>query len=48
MFPAIDLGALERYRVPVEWKGGLSAIDPREREAIPFSRPETEAATAAI
>src|SRR5947208_717186 len=28
-------------------KGGLSDVDPREREAIPFSRPETEAATAA-
>jgi PPK2 family polyphosphate:nucleotide phosphotransferase len=47
MFPAIDLGALERYRVPVEWKGGLSDVDPRERDAIPSSRPETEAATAA-
>jgi PPK2 family polyphosphate:nucleotide phosphotransferase len=47
MFPAIDLGALERYRVPVEWKGGLSDVDPRERKAMPFSRPETEAATAA-
>src|ERR1700760_759119 len=46
MFPAIDLSALERYRVPVEWEGGLSDVDPREREAIPFSRPETEAATA--
>src|ERR1700760_3385691 len=47
MFPAIDLSALERYRVPVEWEGGLSDVDPREREAIPFSRPETEAAMAA-
>jgi PPK2 family polyphosphate:nucleotide phosphotransferase len=47
MFPAINLGALERYRVPVEWKGELSDIDPRDREAIPFSRPETEAATVA-
>jgi PPK2 family polyphosphate:nucleotide phosphotransferase len=47
MFPAIHLGALERYRVPVEWKGALSDVDPREREAIPFPRPETEAATAA-
>jgi polyphosphate kinase 2 (PPK2 family) len=47
MFSAINLGALERYRVPVEWKGGLSDVEPREREAIPFSRPETEAATAA-
>jgi PPK2 family polyphosphate:nucleotide phosphotransferase len=47
MFPAIHLGVLERYRVPVEWKGGLSDVDPREREAMPFSRPETEAATAA-
>jgi PPK2 family polyphosphate:nucleotide phosphotransferase len=47
MFPAIHLGALERYRVPVEWNGRLSDVDPREREAIPFSRPETEAGTAA-
>ena len=47
MFSAINLGALERYRVPVDWKGGLSHVDPREREAIPFSRHETEAATAA-
>jgi PPK2 family polyphosphate:nucleotide phosphotransferase len=43
----INLGALERYRVPVNWKGELSDIDPWDREAIPFSRPETEAATAA-
>ena len=47
MFPAAKLGPLERYRVPVEWKGGLSNIAPRDREAIPFPRPETEAATAA-
>ena len=47
MFPAINLGPLERYRVPVEWSGELSDIDPRDREAIPVSRPETEAATAA-
>jgi PPK2 family polyphosphate:nucleotide phosphotransferase len=47
MFPTINLGALERYRVRVEWKGELSDIDPGEREAIPFSRSETEAATAA-
>jgi polyphosphate kinase 2 (PPK2 family) len=47
MFPAAKLGPLERYRVPVEWKGGLSDIEPRDREAIPFPRPETEAATAA-
>jgi PPK2 family polyphosphate:nucleotide phosphotransferase len=46
MFPAINLGALERYRVPVEWKGELSDIDPRDRDAIPFPRPETEAVTA--
>jgi len=47
MFPATDLGALERYRVPVAWKGELSTFDPRDREAIPFPRSETEAATAA-
>ena len=47
MFPATNRGALERYRIPIEWKGELSEIDPRDREAIPFTRPETEAATAA-
>jgi PPK2 family polyphosphate:nucleotide phosphotransferase len=47
MFPAINLGALERYRVPVNWKGELSDVDPRDREATPFPRPETEAATEA-
>jgi hypothetical protein len=47
MFPATNLGALERYRVPVAWKGELSTFDPRDREAIPFPRSETEAATAA-
>src|SRR5258708_20283747 len=47
MFPAINFGALERYRVPADWKGKLADIDPRDREAIPFPRPETEAATAA-
>jgi hypothetical protein len=47
VFPAINLGALERYRVPVNWKGEVSDVDPRDREAIPFPRPETEAATGA-
>ena len=47
MFPAINLGALKHYRVPAEWKGELSDVDPRDREAIPFPQPETEAATAA-
>ena len=47
MFPAINFGALERYRVPADWKGRLADIDPRDREAIPFPRPETEAAMAA-
>jgi polyphosphate kinase 2 (PPK2 family) len=47
MFPAINLGVLERYRVPVNWEGALSDVDPRDREAIPFPRPETEAATGA-
>lgn len=47
MFPAINLGVLERYRVPVDWRGKLTEIDPRDREAIPFHRQETEAATAA-
>jgi len=47
MFPTTNLGALERYRVPTDWKGELSNIDPHDREAIPFPRPEAEAATAA-
>jgi PPK2 family polyphosphate:nucleotide phosphotransferase len=47
MFPAINLGALERYRVPADWKGNLADIDPRDREAIPFPRQEAEADTAA-
>ena len=47
MFPAANLGLLERYRVPVDWKVELSKIDPRNREAIPFPRLETEAATVA-
>jgi PPK2 family polyphosphate:nucleotide phosphotransferase len=46
MFPAINLGPLERYRVPADWKGELTDIDPGDRAAIPFRRPETEAATA--
>ncbi|HEX3521511.1 MAG TPA: PPK2 family polyphosphate kinase [Stellaceae bacterium] len=47
MLPTANLGALERYRVPTDWKGALSDIDPHDREAIPFPRPEAEAATAA-
>src|SRR5437588_7484909 len=47
MFPTTNLGALERYRVPTDWKGRLSDIDPHDREAIPFPRPEAEAASAA-
>jgi hypothetical protein len=47
MFSATNLGALGRYRVPTDRKGELSDIDPRDRDAIPFPRPETEAATAA-
>ena len=47
MVRTTNLGALERYRVPTDWKGELSDIDPHDREAIPFPRPEAEAATAA-
>jgi PPK2 family polyphosphate:nucleotide phosphotransferase len=47
MFPTTSLGALERYRVPTDWKGELSEINPRDRQAIPCPRPETEAVTAA-
>jgi PPK2 family polyphosphate:nucleotide phosphotransferase len=47
VLPAINLGRLERYRVPTDWKGKLAEIDPRDREAMPSPRAETEAATAA-
>jgi PPK2 family polyphosphate:nucleotide phosphotransferase len=47
MFPVANLGALERYRVPAGWKGKLADVNPRDREAIPFPRAETEAATVA-
>jgi PPK2 family polyphosphate:nucleotide phosphotransferase len=47
MFPAINLGPLERYRVPADWKGNLTDIDTQDREAIPFPRPETDAARTA-
>jgi PPK2 family polyphosphate:nucleotide phosphotransferase len=48
LFPAMNLGALERYRVPPS--GGsmrLAEIDPRDRAGMPSPRPELEAATAA-
>ena len=38
---------MEPYRVPAGWKGKLADVDPRDQEAVPFSRAETEAATAA-
>jgi PPK2 family polyphosphate:nucleotide phosphotransferase len=47
MFSAVNLGPLEPYRVPAGWKGKLADVDPRDQEAVPFSRAETEAATAA-
>jgi PPK2 family polyphosphate:nucleotide phosphotransferase len=47
MFPVINFGALERYRVPAEgWRGRLGDIDPEDREGIPFPKAEAEAATA--
>jgi hypothetical protein len=47
MFPVVNFGALERYRVPAaDWRGRLTDIDPADREGIPFPRPEAEAATA--
>jgi PPK2 family polyphosphate:nucleotide phosphotransferase len=47
MFPAVNFGALERYRVPAtDWRGRLTDIDPADREGMPFPRPEAEAATA--
>jgi PPK2 family polyphosphate:nucleotide phosphotransferase len=47
MFPAVNLGPLERYRIPTDWQGKLADIDPRDREAMPFPREESKAATAA-
>jgi PPK2 family polyphosphate:nucleotide phosphotransferase len=42
-----NLGALERYRVPVGTRKSLLAtIDARDNEGMPFPRAETEAATA--
>jgi hypothetical protein len=47
MFPAVNFGALERYRVPAaDWRGRFTDIDPADREGLPFPRPEAEAARA--
>src|SRR3954453_9743111 len=47
MPPVVNLGTLERYRVPVGAQMSLLAnIDARDNEGIPFPRAETEAATA--
>jgi PPK2 family polyphosphate:nucleotide phosphotransferase len=47
MFPVVNFGALERYRVPAaDWSGRLTDIDPADREGMPLPRPEAEAATA--
>ena len=45
--PTVNLGTLERYRVPVGAQTSLLAnIDARDSEGIPLSRAETEASTA--
>jgi PPK2 family polyphosphate:nucleotide phosphotransferase len=47
-FPAIDLGRLERYRVPASgWPKRLADISPRDRVGIPVPRAQAEADTAA-
>jgi PPK2 family polyphosphate:nucleotide phosphotransferase len=48
MFPAIDLGALERYRVPATGRlPKLVEIDPRDQDGLPYRKPEAKKATAA-
>src|ERR1700730_1227206 len=48
MFPAIDLGALERYRVPATGRRPkLVKIDPRDQDGLPYRKPEAKKATAA-
>jgi PPK2 family polyphosphate:nucleotide phosphotransferase len=48
MFPAINLGALERYRIRAE-AGTLSLadVDPEDGQALPFAKAEIETAMAA-
>ena len=47
-FPAIDLGGLERYRVPASgWTKRLADISSRDRVGIPVPRAQAEADTAA-
>jgi PPK2 family polyphosphate:nucleotide phosphotransferase len=47
-FPAIDLGGLERYRVPASgWTASLADISPRDRAGIPVWRAQAEAGIAA-
>ncbi len=48
LFPVMNLGPLERYRVPLSgWSTQLADIDPRDRAGMPLPRPEVEEATAA-
>lgn len=48
MFPAINLGTLERYRVPAkEPRVRLAQIDTRDRKGLPFGKAEAKQATAA-
>ncbi len=46
MFPAIRIGALERYRVRGSKAPRLAEIDPRDRQAFAAAREEVERATA--
>src|SRR5690242_19989878 len=48
MFPSLDLGPLERYRVgPNSRKFNLAEIDPGDKQAVPRGKDEVEVATAA-
>jgi polyphosphate kinase 2 (PPK2 family) len=48
MFPAINFGALERYRVrAADGTPNLADVDPSDGTALPFSKEELERATAA-
>jgi PPK2 family polyphosphate:nucleotide phosphotransferase len=44
MFPAIAIGALDRYRIRAGAGNKLADIDPSDRTALPFSKPELRAA----
>jgi polyphosphate kinase 2 PPK2 len=48
MFPAVDLGALERYRVPATGRlPKLVEIDPQDQKGLPLRKSEAKKETAA-